>query len=349
MRFLHRSEEGGHFIEVNPFSDKSIRKEFPSSLPVIDGMLTCVTCHNPHGGTGIINLLRKDYVDFAVKSKQINPHEKRVFCASCHDKFPEAGVNTAVKFGNDVAMCNWCHKTSQDQGDHHPLNIAMKPDSKSTKVTKELPLADGKVTCLSCHERKFECRTEKTTEKIASKNPNYLIGGPYRKKNEICYKCHIKSEMEKTNPHEMLKPDGAPIASQCKFCHSAPVEKLVEGGKSPGLNGDIDFICILCHSDRNHPGTRIDGTSPNHLVKLSNERKTVVNGRIVTSIIKNLKKMKDMPFDLLKLDSQKTITCATCHQVHQAGLMKSEKNKSGGTRSMLRMTQDDLCATCHSY
>lgn len=245
-------------------------------------------------------------------------------------------------------MCNWCHKASQDAGDHHPLNVGESPDSKITKLSKELPLVDGKVTCLSCHERKFECRTEKLKEKVASKNPNYLIGGPYEKKNEICFKCHIRAELEKTDPHKMLDDKGSVIASQCKFCHSLPADKLIEGGKSSGLTGDVNFLCILCHSDRDHPGTRLDGSAPKHLIKLANERQVVADGKIKTVKIKSMKEIKDINTNLLPLDSQGNITCNTCHQVHQKGLLKNEKNKIN-EGVMLRMTMDQLCNACHSF
>ncbi|MDD5774080.1 MAG: cytochrome c3 family protein [bacterium] len=349
--FCHGSAQGGHFIQVNPFADKAIRNEFPTTLPVIDGAMTCATCHNGHGNTGTMYILRPDYISFAVKSKEINPHEKGLFCLSCHDKIPAAGAKGAdafIKFGNDVAMCNWCHKASQDKGDHHPLNVGESPNSKITKMSKDLPLVDGKVTCLTCHERKFECRAEKPKENIADKNPNYLIGGPYDKKNEICYKCHIRAELEKTNPHKMLDDKGNQIASTCKFCHSLPAEKLVEGGKNPGLIGEVNFLCILCHADRDHPGTKMDGTQPRHLVKFANERQTVANGKIITVKIKSLKDLKDVNTNLLPLDNAGNITCNTCHQVHQEGLLKSEKNKRVEGK-MWRMSQDELCNTCHSF
>lgn len=337
--FCHGMAGSGHFLEVNPFADKSISKDFPATLPLIDGVITCVTCHNGHGGTGNLFLLRTDYINFAVKSNGINPHEKRVFCGSCHEKVP------GIKFGNDIEMCNWCHGAEV----HHPLNVGESPDSKIVKLSKSLPLMNGKVTCLSCHERKFECQTEKLKEKVADKNPNYLIGGPYEKKNGLCFNCHIKSELEKIDAHKMLDAKGNVIASQCKFCHSLPPEKLVEGSGNPSLTGNINFLCILCHADRDHPGTRLDGTSPRHLRKLANERQAVVDGRIKTIKIKSLREISNIRTDLLPLDKQGNITCNTCHQAHQAGVLKSEKNKASAGEPMWRIPKTDLCNTCHSF
>lgn len=345
--FCHGTAEGGHFLEVNPFADKTIRKEFPVSLPVIDGAITCITCHNAHGNTGTMYILRPDYIAFALKSKEINPHEKRIFCLSCHDKVPEPGAAEAgIKFGNDVEMCSWCHSQLEETG-HHPLSD-VNPASKVTKVSEGFPLKNSKITCLTCHERKFECSTGKISEKIAEKNPGYVIGGPYQDRNGLCFKCHIKEEISKVNPHIMLDAKGNIIPETCKYCHSLPADKIVEGSKNPGLLGDVVFLCILCHSDRNHPGTKKDGTGVKHLVKLQSTTEAVIDGKIVTIENKNLKPIKEVPVNLIPLDGKGWITCGTCHQVHSKGLIKGVRSNVEDTR-MWRLPQDKLCNACHPF
>lgn len=346
--FCHGTAEGAHFLAVNPFLDKAIRKEFPATLPVLDGSITCVTCHNPHGDTGSEYLLRPDYISFAVKSKQINPHEKGVFCLSCHEKKPEPGAAEAdVKFGNDVESCNWCHKQTEDETGHHPLS-EVNTASKITKIPEGFPLKNNKINCLTCHDRKFECGERKTKESIAEKNPKYLLGGPYTERSDICFKCHIKSEISKINPHKMLDDKGSIIPETCKYCHSLPPDKIIEGSENVGLIGNASFLCIMCHLDRDHPGTQKDGTGAKHLVKIRSTKEEVVDGKIVTVINKNLKPIKDIPVDLLPLDSKGAITCSTCHQVHPKGIIKGERGKVEDV-GMWRMPQNQLCTACHPF
>ncbi|MEW6087411.1 MAG: hypothetical protein AB1498_03840 [bacterium] len=346
--FCHGTAVGGHFLEVNPFADKSIRKEFPTTLPVIDGAISCITCHNPHGNTGVMYILRPDYQNFAVKSREINPHEKRVFCLSCHEKTPEKGAaDASVKFGSDVEMCNWCHKQFEEGAGHHPLS-EVHPESKMIKRSEGYPLKNNKIICLTCHDRKFECEQGKLNENIAEKNPSYLLGGPFEGRSDICFKCHIKEEIKKINPHKMVDEKGGIVPERCKYCHSLPPDKIVEGSKNIGLIGDVNFLCILCHLDRDHPGTKKDGTGAKHLIKIESTKEEVVDGKIVIVENKNLKPIKDIPVNLLPLDEKGWITCGTCHQVHSKGIIKGERGKVEDV-GMWRMPQDQLCTSCHPF
>ncbi len=38
-----------------------------------DGGYTCVSCHNPHGGTGEQKFLREEFVALALKSERVRP------------------------------------------------------------------------------------------------------------------------------------------------------------------------------------------------------------------------------------------------------------------------------------
>ena len=61
--FCHAATKGGHFLLVNPFADPNLTDEIAkANLPMIGGEYTCVSCHNPHGGTGEEKFLRKEFV-----------------------------------------------------------------------------------------------------------------------------------------------------------------------------------------------------------------------------------------------------------------------------------------------
>lgn len=53
--------------------------EIPEDLPTIDGMMTCVTCHDPHGSNG------KQLVREKIKTK---------LCVACHRKFKNKSLST---------------------------------------------------------------------------------------------------------------------------------------------------------------------------------------------------------------------------------------------------------------
>lgn len=54
----------------------------PEELPTVDGMLTCITCHNPHGGNGK-NLLRTE--------------NKTELCVTCHYKYKNSSPSTMFR------------------------------------------------------------------------------------------------------------------------------------------------------------------------------------------------------------------------------------------------------------
>ena len=60
---------------MNPFADPNLKAEIAAStLPMYDGDYTCVSCHNPHGGTGEEKFIRKEFVALALKSGRVRPH-----------------------------------------------------------------------------------------------------------------------------------------------------------------------------------------------------------------------------------------------------------------------------------
>ena len=62
---------------VRLYSGRDVR--IPDDLPTVDGMLTCVTCHDPHGSKG------KMLVRETIKTK---------LCVTCHFKFKNSSLST---------------------------------------------------------------------------------------------------------------------------------------------------------------------------------------------------------------------------------------------------------------
>ena len=73
----HSEADLGTSHPVRLFSGKDVR--IPDELPTVDGMLTCVTCHDPHGSDGEM-LVRE-----VIKTK---------LCVTCHYKYKNSSPST---------------------------------------------------------------------------------------------------------------------------------------------------------------------------------------------------------------------------------------------------------------
>lgn len=156
------------------------------------GNITCSTCHEPHQwdpnqkkegpgkrveGNVTTSFLRKDIA--------------KNFCSDCHKNealykytyyhLPRnrLSLNREIKPTNphwkkimDNQSCIACH---QEESDIliHPVDIPMDKDSKQYKYPEKIPINDGKISCVSCHNPKIQ------TERFAmvrGKNRYFLRG-----------------------------------------------------------------------------------------------------------------------------------------------------------------------------
>jgi hypothetical protein len=52
----------------------------------------------------------------------------------------------------------------------------------------------------------------------------------------------------------------------------------------------------------------------------------------------------------LPLLNRNRITCSTCHNPHQSGIIKNTAAASGADKqALLRMPKDKICSSCHPY
>jgi hypothetical protein len=315
--FCHAATKGGHFLLVNPFADPNLKDEIAkANVPMVGGEFTCVSCHNPHGGTGEEKFLRKEFVALALKSARVRPHYMKAFCEACHTvrpKLPKGapGAQTLAEIplregGDPVKLCNRCHESGLSKANAHPIKKV--PDSFLPRIPKGWPLsATGELTCMTCH-------TGGDSPTLDPLNPSFLRGGPYDTRNGMCWTCHLREEFAGLNPHaKVQKLEG------CEFCHEArPDLKKFQAGEKQEVKfkGDIVVLCIRCHEDSAHPGGR-DHTGPpdKELMKA-----------------KNIKIGKGFPLDRLG-----RMTCATCHNPHAYGELR-------GTES-----GQMVCSNCHPF
>lgn len=256
----------------------------------------------------------------------INPHWTGKHCKECHlnDK------GKVLKFDGDVErVCNRCHDGKSAAEEKHP--VGMQPSTtKLQGITRGWPLRDEKLSCITCHQVTLQM-FEKIPEKF--NNPNFVRGGPYRDRSAICFTCHDDAVYRAKNPHRQLDAAGAFISSSCLVCHRSMPENTFSDSRE-----EIDFVtaetdlCLSCHPSMQHSHP----VRGNHLVSMSDD---------ALGAIKELRHKRGVELPL----QDKTITCSTCHNSHQQGVISRAVVQHGaGEDNFLRLDGGrQLCVACH--
>ncbi len=306
--FCHAATKGAHYLLVNPFADPGLTDEVPKAgLPMIEGQFTCVTCHNPHG-TELDKFMRPEFVNLALKSTRVRPHFIKAFCEACHTVKPRAPKGSPdaqplseipLRSANPNELCNRCHESGLSKSNAHPLKQV--EGTFKEKVPADWPLHEGGLTCLTCH-------TGGDSPVFDPDNPNFLRGGPYLDRNEVCWTCHDPESFRQLNPHELINE-----MQGCEYCHATrpDPDKIDQDVK---FKSDIVLLCIRCHSADPHP-SNYDHTGPP-------DKDLMAEKGIVIP--------EEFPLDYLG-----RVTCATCHNQHAYGELR------GTVQGMM------VCINCH--
>lgn len=271
----------------------------PFPLPLFQGKLSCLSCHQTHSQPKVESksfLLRVSYNDFLKSAEKLSPHSSRLFCSSCHLREPISGEKDLhLRFeGDTIALCKSCHNNQRAKADNHPVNI-IPSDNGKVKIPEGFPLDNGRLTCLTCHQ--LSCLEEK---KVAI----FLRGGPYQKRIDTCLVCHVKAQFLKINPHDQITDGGDIRDDRCLFCHD------LNNTGTPGLSfkfkAPFNFYCLGCHpiDIQKHP------FGAHH------------TGRPLHSVWSNLKSSERLElsqqetFKMFPLSLDGTIICTTCHNPH---------------------------------
>jgi predicted CXXCH cytochrome family protein len=217
---------------------------------------------------------------------------------------------------NKYADCLSCHDYRQN---HHPVDIP--PIGEIP-----FPLTDGRITCVTCHFGDHE-----------TGGANFLREGPYLPQRDICFKCHHREEYRGVNPHEMLDEDGrfrriVGGMTVCVICHPGTPNPDVERTEDIRLRADVGFLCWRCHP----PMVNALFQAQHLLVEPSREMR------------KNLEKSETEMDVLLPLVPRDRVTCSTCHNPHQKGVIRREAAAKGADApDRLRVASPRLCFACH--
>jgi len=217
------------------------------------------------------------------------------------------------------SKCLECHKYGEN---HHPIGIA-----PSNPENYPLPLYNRKIMCLTCH-----------TEDHETGGMGLLRGGPYNDRRDICFKCHTQKEYANVDPHVMLDDlgkirsvNGRPV---CLFCHSALPNPATDRTGDVRFRADVAFLCWRCHPLMASPTF----FKTHFLKKLSEE------------MGKYLKEKEQLMLVTIPLVPRDRITCSTCHNPHQKGVILYGPSASGADqKNRLRLPEEKLCIVCHNF
>lgn len=245
-----------------------------------------------------------------------------ISCSTCHDGRPDIGNPKLEKPDNPSERCRDCHGYNKE-GDHHPLSLISGPTGDTALIDPSFKLYSGNMECLTCHHIH-------AGEDYGRGTRNFLVGGPYTDRREICFRCHTKEAYKDMDPHnDMLEKNGELKQSTCLVCHAEVPDPEVDRTRDVKFRATVAFLCWRCHPlmARDFMGK--------HYLKRPSERRFA-----------EMRWSEEDHNLILPLDSSGRVTCSTCHNPHQPGVMVDEKAKKGaGTNKRLR--SDNMCIECH--
>jgi predicted CXXCH cytochrome family protein len=324
----HGAIEDAHYLAVNPFADIDIVTQTSNiGLPLLNERFSCSSCHDPHGGDPRRKHLRGVYLDLASFSIRINPHWKDVMCITCHEGEPAAGKPALREEGDTNRMCNRCHADRRSGHDIHPVNSL---PSSLVKIPADMPLAGGRVTCGTCHASSLQEKGDRAARDLKRKNPAFIRGG-FTTREEFCFRCHPREQFRSFNPHNQVDAGGRIREMACLFCHSSLPDRDSTRFRLPDLVEGSSTICLWCHAGETfarHP-EEVD-----HLVKPSREVARLIDSAPAR-----------VGLELPLVDGE--ITCGTCHNPHQEGVLQRAPGDGPPARRPRLTVGREICAACH--
>ncbi len=147
------------------------------------------------------------------------------------------------------------------------------------------------------------------------------------------------------NPHEQINDEGEVLWAKCLICHrNVPdirKERSIRDVKLR-IEKEVKELCYRCHTVIQHPGAfgvtaaLLGRPAPLHMIKLPLRK--------YNNIRRALKEISTiMPFD----PTTGKVTCPTCHNPHERGLLVGRYNWGADSIRRLRTEGLDICQNCH--
>jgi len=266
-------------------------------------------------------------VESGAVTDDTNVHYTAKYCMVCHEQTPRNG-NKFLKYEEDYKQLCGCHYRTAAR-DVHPSDVEAPKEFKK-RMPNDFPLRNGEIACITCHDVFAQCRDGKPKDTLKS-GRNFLRGGPYKKLITLCFKCHDKTKYEKFNPHKQLDKNGKIITRKCLYCHKKVPDVKTEAFKDVSLIGDLDPLCVRCHNKADEQTLHA-----RHLRKPSDK------------VLARIKQMEIEFGIVLPLNVDGKITCATCHNPHEKGVIPAERpGAKGAGKEHRHRLPGNICTQCH--
>ncbi len=255
-----------------------------------------------------------------------NLHYTGMFCSECHEKTPVKGGNKFLKYDGDFNQLCKCHGYTSSNY-IHPIDVTPSEEKKA-RIPDYLPLQDGKISCITCHDIYMQCQLNPEFKLL---NKRFLRGAPYKNRTDLCFKCHDEKKYKMLDPHNQLDENEKIIVEKCLYCHVEKPDEKSATFKDVKLIGDLKILCERCHgSGDKHPA----GAA--HLRKPS------------PKVLSMMKAMESVFGITLPLDYDGKISCSTCHNPHEKGVIPEERAGAKGSREKSRQRlPENMCRECH--
>jgi len=265
--------------------------------------------------------------EFKFQNADVTPHTNLHYtgryCNECHEKPAVHGGNRYLRYGGDYGQLCRCHTPSPEVY-IHPFNITPSIE-KRKRIPKVFPLENGKLTCLTCHDIYRQC--QKRLFEL-----NSLRGAPYSRRVSFCFNCHVMENYKANDPHQQLNDNNEVIIGTCLICHKEKPDEKHATFKDVTFIGNIEMICRRCHPIAgNHSGNH------DHMKDIPSAKG-----------LKRIKLVEAKFHTVLPLDESGKMTCVTCHNPHEKGVIpeNSPGAKGAGSKHRHRLPKD-LCKECH--
>ncbi len=282
-----------------------------------------------------------------------NPHGDSTGCAACHD-VSEQGKRILRFEGQLTRLCTSCHDGQQARAALHPVDGKPSQDLASHWPT-DFPLTDQRITCLTCHDVRRTCRAQPPRD---TDDPYFLRGPQVANRLEFCFLCHPSEPYRPFNVHDQLEGDQLKTDT-CLWCHVQVPDRLahaLEGSPYTLLSTPLGS-CNSCHPVADdHP---IGKTIHMHVTPSTEFRIYMAAYEMTTKMRLPLDRLMDYvratgrPPRAIPLDEQGRITCYSCHNPHERGVLPSNSPRAAGAddkharHHRVRIASGDVCIACH--
>jgi hypothetical protein len=280
-----------------------------------------------------------------------NPHRDSGLCSLCHTS--AAGGRETLRFSGNVSqLCQSCHDGRLATREAHVVDITPSP-RLAQRIPGDLPLPGGVLTCLSCHDMAQNCRPQQPP---APSGHALLRGGQTPDPLLFCFRCHMPENYRPFNPHDQLET-GKPKTDTCLWCHTdiPSVDSQPRDGASCGLRASAAALCRNCHVvAQSHPvAGHMSATPSTEMVQYMSAYEMKSKMRLpFAQLLEIARATKRMPRSI-PLDEAGRITCSSCHNPHEKGLLPGGNPRAVGADAKqaanhrLRIPQGSVCVACH--